>query len=74
MEKKPQSRHEIRLRLEIMPATNAKEIAVWLMETHPNQYKKEQVRTLQRRIAACRRDQESQEEKLRELMVAGSEC
>jgi len=29
---------------------------------------------LQRRIAAWRKDQESQEEKLREIMVAGSEC
>ena len=57
-----------------MPATNAKEIVVWLMETYPDQYKKGQLRTLQRRIAAWRRDQESQEEKLREVMVAESEC
>jgi hypothetical protein len=65
---------EIRLRLEIMPATNAKEIVVWLMEKYPDQYKKGQIRTLQRRIAAWRKDQESQEEKLREIMVAESEC
>ena len=65
---------EIRLRLEIMPVTNAKEIVVWLMEKYPDQYKKGQIRTLQRRIAAWRKDQESQEEKLREIMVAESEC
>jgi predicted phosphoribosyltransferase len=57
-----------------MPATNAKEIVVWLMEKYPDQYKKGQIRTLQRRIAAWRKDQESQEEKLREIMLADSEC
>jgi hypothetical protein len=60
---------EIRLRLEIMPETNAKEIILWLMEKYPNQYTKGQTRTLQRRIAQWHRDQESQEEKLRALMV-----
>jgi len=60
---------EIRLRLEIMPETNAKEIILWLMEKYPNQYAEGQTRTLQRRIAQWRRDQESQEEKLRALMI-----
>lgn len=60
---------EIRLRLEIMPETNAKEIILLLMEKYPNQYTEGQTRTLQRRIAQWRKDQESQEEKLRALMV-----
>ena len=64
------SSDEIRLRLEIMPATNAKDIVEWLMKKYPNQYKKGQIRTLQRRIATWRKDQESQEEKLSEIMVA----
>ena len=59
---------EIRLRLEIMPETSAKEIILWLMEKYPNQYGKGQTRTLQRRIAQWRKDQESQEDKLREIM------
>ena len=60
---------EIRLRLEIMPETYAKEIILWLMGKYPNQYAEGQTRTLQRRIAQWRRNQESEEEKLRAIMV-----
>jgi hypothetical protein len=44
------------------------------MQTYPDHYTKGQVRNLQRRIVTWHRDQESQEEMLREIMVAESEC
>jgi hypothetical protein len=59
---------EIKLRLELTPEKNACELIKWLIEKYPNQYKKSQTRTLQRRIAKWHNEQESQEEKLRKLM------
>jgi len=60
---------EIRLRLELMPETTAREIIQWLMGKYPNQFSLGQTRTLQRRIAQWRQEQESQEDKLRALMI-----
>lgn len=59
---------EIKLRLELTPEKNACELIRWLIEKYPNQYKKSQTRTLQRRIAKWHNEQESQEDKLRQLM------
>lgn len=59
---------EIRLRLELLPETNACELIRWLIEKYPTQFKESQKRTLQRRIAKWRKEQESQEERLRQLM------
>ena len=39
------------------------------MEKYPNQFSTGQTRTLQRRIAQWRQEQESQEDKLRALMI-----
>lgn len=60
---------EIRLRLELAPETTAREIIQWIMEKYPNQFSTGQTRTLQRRIAQWRQEQESQEDKLRALMI-----
>ncbi|MGZ8955507.1 MAG: integrase catalytic domain-containing protein, partial [Methylovulum sp.] len=60
---------EIRLRLELMPETTAKEIIAWLMGKYPNQYVTGQTRTLQRRIAEWRQTQQSLEQNLRTLML-----
>lgn len=60
---------EIRLRLELMPETTAKGLIQWLMTKYPGQFSEGQTRTLQRRIAQWRREQESQEDKLRSIMV-----
>lgn len=59
---------EIKLRLELTPEKNASELIRWLIEKYPNQYKKSQTRTLQRRIAKWHNEQEIQEDKLRQLM------
>lgn len=64
---------EIRLRLELMPETTAKQIIEWLMSKYANQFSISQIRTLQRRIAEWRQQQESQEEKLRVLMLNDSQ-
>ncbi len=61
---------EIRLRLELRPETNACEILDWLIIKHPEKYSKSHTRTLQRRIANWRKEQESQEDKLRLLMMS----
>jgi hypothetical protein len=60
---------EIRLRLELIPETTARTVIQWLMEKYPSQFSAGQTRTLQRRIAQWRKEQESQEEKLRALMI-----
>ena len=60
---------EIRLRIELRPETNAKQIILWLMDKYPEEFSMGQIRTLQRMIAQWRQEQENQEEKLRELMV-----
>lgn len=60
---------EIRLRLEIMPETTARKIIQWIMGKYPNQFSTGQTRTLQRRIAQWRKEKESQEDKLRTLMI-----
>jgi len=64
---------EIRLRLELMPETTARQIIDWLMSKYTNQFSIGQTRTLQRRIAEWRQQQESQEEKLRTLMLNDSQ-
>lgn len=61
---------EIRLRLELTPETTAKAIVEWLMDKYPSQFTLGQTRTLQRRIAEWRQSQQSQEERLRELMFS----
>jgi spore coat polysaccharide biosynthesis protein SpsF (cytidylyltransferase family) len=60
---------EIKLRLELMPETTAKEIVTWLMGKYPNQFTIGQIRTLQRRISEWRQTQQSLEERLRALML-----
>ena len=60
---------EIRLRLELMPETTAKEIISWLMGKYKNQFTAGQTRTLQRRISEWRQTQQSLEESLRALML-----
>jgi len=60
---------EIRLRLELMPETTASGIIQWVMGKYPNQFSTGQTRTLQRRIAQWRQEQESHEKTLRALMV-----
>jgi len=60
---------EIRLRMELMPETVAREIIQWLMGKYPGEYSMGQTRTLQRRIAEWRQEQESHVKKLRALMV-----
>ncbi len=60
---------EIRLRLELMPETTAVELIRWLMGKYQGKYSVGQTRTLQRRIAQWRQEQESQEKKLRTLMI-----
>jgi hypothetical protein len=60
---------EIRLRLELMPETTAKEIIAWLMGKYPSQFTVGQTRTLQRRISEWRQTQQSLEERLRALML-----
>lgn len=60
---------EIRLRLELMPETSAREIIQWLMGKYPGEYSMGQTRTLQRRIAQWRQEQECHVQKLRALMV-----
>jgi hypothetical protein len=60
---------EIRLRLELMPETTAKEIIAWLMGKYPSQFTVGQIRTLQRRISNWRQTQQSLEESLRALML-----
>lgn len=60
---------EIRLRLELMPETTAKEIISWLMGKYKNQFTAGQTRTLQRRISEWRQAQQSLEENLRALML-----
>jgi len=52
-----------------MPETSANEVMLWPMEKHLNQFTQGQARTLQRRIAQWSQDLESQEEKLRALMI-----
>ncbi len=64
---------EVRLRLELMPEMTAKQIIEWLMRKYTNQFSLGQTRTLQRRIAEWRLQQESQEEKLRGLMLIDSQ-
>ena len=59
---------EIRLRLELRPEITAKQIIDWLMSKYSDKYSLRQTRTLQRRIAQWRLEQESQEEKLRTLI------
>lgn len=60
---------EIRLRLELMPETTAKEIIAWLMGKYPSQFTVGQTRTLQRRISEWRQTQQSLEACLRALML-----
>ena len=60
---------EIKLRLELMPETTAKEIITWLMGKYPSQFTIGQIRTLQRRISVWRQTQQSLEESLRALML-----
>lgn len=60
---------EIRLRLELMPETTAKEIIAWLMDKYASQFTVGQTRTLQRRISEWRQTQQSLEERLRALML-----
>jgi len=60
---------EIRLRLELTPEATARAIIQWLMEKYPSQFCAGQTRTLQRRIAQWRQEQEGQEKKLRALMI-----
>ena len=60
---------EIRLRLELMPETGATILMPWLMAKYPGEYTVKQTRTLQRRIALWRLEQESQEKKMREFMI-----
>ncbi len=61
--------NEIQLRLELIPETTAKATIEWLMDKYPSQFTLGQTRTLQRRIAAWRQTQQSQEERLRALML-----
>lgn len=60
---------EIRLRLELMPEMTAIDLIAWLMKKYPGEYALKQTRTLQRRIAQWRLEQEGQEKKMRALMV-----
>lgn len=60
---------EVQLRLELMPEMTAKDIILWLMSKHPDHYSMSQKRTMQRRIAQWRKEQQSQEEHLRSIMV-----
>ena len=60
---------EIKLRLELMPETTAKEMVTWLMGKYPGQFTLGQIRTLQRRISEWRQTQQSLEESLRALML-----
>jgi hypothetical protein len=60
---------EIRLRLELMPETTAKEIIKWLIGKYPNQFTEAQTRTLQRRVCDWRQTQQSLEQRLRTLML-----
>jgi len=55
--------------LELKPELNAVNIIKWLMEKHPEKSFYAQTRTLQRRIAQWCLTQESNEEKLRVLML-----
>lgn len=57
------------MRLELMPETTASGIIQWIMEKYPNQFFTDQTRTLQRRIAQWRQEQENHEKTLRTLMV-----
>ena len=59
---------EIRLRLELMPETTATDLICWLMSKYPDEYALKQTRTLQRRIAQWRLEQEGQEKKMRALI------
>ena len=52
-----------------MPETGATALMPWLMAKYPGEYTVKQTRTLQRRIALWRLEQESQEKKMRELMI-----
>ncbi|MBN4055142.1 transposase family protein [bacterium AH-315-K03] len=52
---------EVRLRLEISPEYSPTDIMKWLMEKHPEKFKNNQLRTLQRRISEWRNQQQSQE-------------
>ena len=60
---------EIRLRLELMPETTAKEIIKWLIGKYPNQFTEAQTRTLQRRVCDWRQTQQSLEQRLPTLML-----
>ena len=60
---------EVRLRLELNTEYSPAALLDWLIEKYPGKFNKNQVRTLQRRIANWRSQQQSQVEKLREIMV-----
>ncbi len=63
---------EVRLRLELVPEITATSIIEWLMRKYPGQFTLGQTRTLQRRMANWRQEQQSQEDKLRVLMSSST--
>ena len=51
-----------------MPETTATDLICWLMSKYPDENALKQTRTLQRRIAQWRLEQEGQEKKMRALI------
>ena len=62
---------EVRLRLELNPGYASTNMLKWLIGKYPDNIKLCHLRTLQRRIADWRRQQQSQENKLRAIMLEG---
>ncbi|MEE8057362.1 MAG: DDE-type integrase/transposase/recombinase [Pseudomonadales bacterium] len=60
---------EVRLRLELNPECASTAMLKWLIGKYPDNVKPSHLRTLQRRIADWRRQQQSQEDKLRAIML-----
>lgn len=59
---------ELQLRLEIAPENTAKDLLSGLIERSPGQFKRGQLRTLQRKVAKWRSQQKTQSEKMRAIM------
>jgi hypothetical protein len=62
---------EVRLRLELTPEYSPTAILKWLMEKYPERFKQNQLRTLQRRVSEWQSRQQSQEDKLKAIMLDG---
>lgn len=60
---------EVRLRLELNPEYSPMAILKWLIEKYPEKFKQNHIRTLQRRISDWRSQQQSQEDKLKTIML-----